>query len=114
MNLEKLTHAIDRIRDHAVLVEQSVGEDAARGLRWAADEFEAALEDWLNEALTITEAAKECHWEASTIAKKIRAGELRQEGKLGETRIRRRDLFLTISETQLSDLLTEVLSDAAA
>ena len=112
MNLEKLTHAIDRIRDHAVLVEQSVGEDAARGLRWAADEFDTALNDWRYEALTPSEAALECHLAPATIAKKIRNGEFEQAGKSGEPLVERDELFVTMSETQLTELIDDVLSDA--
>ena len=93
MNIEKLEQAIARIRERAELVEAAAGPDAARGLRFAADELEAALNEWWHEALTPTEAEQESPWAASTIAKKLRQGELPQAGRSGAPRVRRGDLM---------------------
>lgn len=62
--------------------------------RFACRHFRAALTDWLDEPLTITKAAEECPWwKSSTLAKKVRAGDLPQAGEHGAPLLRRRDLF---------------------
>lgn len=109
MNFDKPVRAIETVRDRANELEEVAGADAVLGMRWAADVFETSLHDCLNEALTITQAALECHWAPATIAKKLLNGELEQAGKPGAPRVLRRDLYPRSSETDFTDIVAEVL-----
>jgi hypothetical protein len=111
MNIERLKRAIKRIRERADVVEGAAGPDAARGLRLAADEFESALTEWWHEALTPTQAEQESPWAASTIAKKLREGELPQAGRSGSPRVRRGDLLsgTTAEDPDVDDAVAAAL-----
>jgi hypothetical protein len=109
VNTQVLDQAIATVHERADVVEEVAGENVALGLRWAAAEFEAALNEWCNEALTVGEATQECPWEASTIATKLRKGELPQAGKPGAPRVRRRDLFAGSAEPAIDGVVAEAL-----
>jgi len=66
----------------------------AETLETACRQFRTAIADWLDEPLTITEAAAEFPWwKDSTIAKKVRSGQIPNAGVPGAPLVRRRDLF---------------------
>ena len=109
MNIEKLEQGIGRVRDRATLTEQGGGTDGARGMRWAADEFESVLNEWFYEALTPTQAAEECHWKGSTIAKEIRKEEYEQAGTKGAPRVTRRVLFSGSNKNAVDQAVNEAL-----
>lgn len=108
MKIDKLEGVIGEVRDQAAVTEQVGGTGSAQGMRWAADKFETVVHEWLNEALTPTQAGEECVWAPSTIAKKLREGELPQAGRPGAPRVTRGDLLAGPSEAAVPDIIAEV------
>ena len=94
MRIEPLLDRIEAMEADIATLREYGATDQAETLELACRRFRAAVTDWLDEALTITEADKECPWwKAGTLAGKIRAGELPQAGEHGAPLLRRRDLF---------------------
>ena len=92
---------IDPLFDQVALIEADIARLRTWGatvqadtLERACDRFRVAISEWLDEPLTVGDAAEECPWwEPGTIAKKLRSGDLPQAGAPGAPLVRRRDLF---------------------
>jgi hypothetical protein len=94
MNVQPIFDRLDTMEAEVRTLRKYSATAQAEVLETACREFREAVTDWLDEPLTITEAAAECPWwKDSTLAKKVRAGELPQAGVPGAPRVRRRDLF---------------------
>ena len=65
---------------------------AAAAFRQAGAELQNALDAAADEALTLTEAARESGYAARTLRQKVAEGEIPNAGKKGSPRIRRGDL----------------------
>ena len=94
MRVEPLLDRIEAMEADIATLREWGATAQAETLESACRRFRAAVTDWLDEPLTITEADKECPWwKAGTLAKKVRAGDLPQAGEPGAPLLRRRDLF---------------------
>lgn len=92
MNTSVLDALIDRWRAEAWLLERRGAPEQARALAVCGDELEATITAWLDESLTLTEAAAESGYTAGHLGRLIRAGALPNSGRAGAPRIQRRHL----------------------
>lgn len=67
-------------------------EGAARMLEACARDLEQRYRGWLDEALTLEEAAAESGYAYDTIQRQVASGELGNAGEKGSPRVLRRDL----------------------
>lgn len=88
-----LIGVLDEIRAKATELRDDFGDEArARALEWAADLVAATVAVLADEALTLTEAARECGYSPDHLGREVRAGRLPNAGRHNAPRIRRADL----------------------
>ena len=92
VDIRTLLGACEEMRQDAELMRAYACEDRAVLVR-CADSFQLAIEEWLNQLLTCTEAGRESGRSASTITRHVREGELIQMGEPGKPLVSRRELF---------------------
>lgn len=94
MNVQPLLDHLDSMEAEVRTLREWGATAQAETLETACRLFHKAITDWLDEPLTITEADKECFWwKDSTIAKRIRSGQIPNAGVPTAPLVRRRDLF---------------------
>jgi len=94
MRIEPLLDHIEAMEADIATLREWGATAQAETLEIACRHFREAITDWLDEPLTIAEADKECSWwKDSTIARKIRSGQIPNAGVPRAQLVRRRDLF---------------------
>ena len=94
MKIEPLLNRLEGIEADIATLRDWGATVQADTLAQACSRFHTMIDLWLDEPLTVGQAAEECPWwEPGTIAKKLRSGDLPQAGAPGAPLVRRRDLF---------------------
>ncbi len=94
MKIEPLLNRLEDIEADIATLRDWGATVQADTLAQACSRFHTIIDLWLDEPLTVGQAAEECPWwEARTIAGKLRSGDLPQAGASGAPLVRRRDLF---------------------
>lgn len=94
MSIHVLMDRIKQMEAEAKPLQEWGAGNEAGVLLHACERFRTILQEWLDEALTIGQAAEEYpRWKERTIAEKLRQGDLPQAGAHGEPLVRRGDLF---------------------
>jgi hypothetical protein len=114
-----LASLAEEIRSEADVLRKWVQEAKARAADAVAARIEERIEMWLDEELTVAEAAAEAGLRPDTVRKKIARGEWKNCGRPYRPRIKRRHLFDPSGGARLEsrrlradgdDLVDEVLS----
>ena len=93
--IEHLTSRLsERWRREAGLFRRRGSTTAAEMAESFATELDAEVMEWLDESLTLREAADYSGYAYSTLEHRVRLGELPNAGETGRPRVRRRDLPL--------------------
>ena len=91
--MDVLRRTVAEIRDKAAEFRDDFGDEArARALEWAAERMNAALSDWSNQQLTLSQAARESGYSAEHLGRFIRLGKIPNAGRPHAPRIRRADV----------------------
>jgi hypothetical protein len=91
--MDVLQHTIVEIRTKAAELRDTFGDEArARALEWAVGRIEAAIREYADERLTLTQAARQSGYSPDHLARLLRAGRLPNAGRRGAPRIRAADL----------------------
>ena len=94
MSISVLFHHINNLEADADLLAEWGADAEAAVLRHACARFRSIIHKWLDDPLTVGQAAAEYpRWEARTIAEHIRQGHLPQAGEPNAPLVRRGDLF---------------------
>ena len=104
MKIDLLTTRIEEMETEIATLRRWGATAQADTLEAACDHFRSIIMEWLDQPLSPGEAAEECEWEASTVAKKLRSGELPQAGQHGKPKVRRRDILGIVSQDTNTDL----------
>jgi len=105
LNLDVLILACRKLRKDAEIVRSYGGDQVAVALESCADIFEIAIDEWLDETLSPTQAGLEGPLSAATVAKHVREGRLPQAGRRGTPLVRRRDLLGIPNASDTSDVI---------
>jgi hypothetical protein len=105
LNIDTLTQACRKLRQDAEIVRAFGSDQTAVTIEACVDEFEIAIESWLDERLTPTQAGLEGPLAAATVAKHVREGRLPQAGRRGAPLVRRRDLFGILEASEPGDVI---------
>jgi hypothetical protein len=92
MNVDHLESLVAEWRVHAATLERFGAERSARLLRTCADELDERVSAWLDELLTVAQAADESHYSKSHLRALLNDQIVPNAGRIGRPRIRRRDL----------------------
>ena len=114
LNIDALMQTCRRLRKDAETVRALGGGQTATTIEACVDEFELAIETWLDERLTPTQAGLEGPLSAATVAKHVREGRLPQAGRRGAPLVWRRDLIGVPKSVDLSRAIGQILGGSDA
>lgn len=92
-SMDLLRQTAAEIRDKAAEFRDDFGDEArARALEWAAARLDTALDDFSNQQLTLTQAARESGYSPEHLGRWVRLGKIPNAGRPHAPRIRRGDV----------------------
>jgi hypothetical protein len=109
LNIDALMLTCRKLRQDAETVRALGGGQTAATIEACVDEFELAIEEWLDERLSPTQAGLEGHLSAATVAKHIREGRLLQAGRPRSPLVRRRDLMGVTRSMDLNSAIDRIV-----
>lgn len=99
----------DRWRERAATLSTYGADSSAKALQACSVELEAELRSWLEESLTLEEAAAESGYSYSSLQKRVAGSEILNAGDKGSPRIRRRDLPYKPTAERVDGIAAEAL-----